>query len=268
MKKDFSKRFTAGFMILLMNVNIYQAAAAQSFTGNPQLMKDVQVLDGLSKKFNANSQAKQKTADILSSFEKLMGRKLSTAERGFLSLQFAAMKVLPRFEVKDNTIQVYDMNEGSKDLLLSLEVVDSEKNTFRFGKHTFKVDPNKAIHENIQIILKELQKGEQLSFLESMNLFGIPSAHAAMAPWMKLLLIGAVALVVGIFIGKAMQKNKDKKDSYVAESSFDDSDSGDDMEDDSSEAVDHGSDTASTSEEASGPQEEALPTSGEEPAVV
>lgn len=219
MKNRFSKRLGAGFLIVLMQFNVYQAAAAQSFSGNPQLMKDIQVIDKLSKDYNTQtSNDKKRVENILASFESLMGRKLALSERSFLSLQFAAMDVLPRFEVKENTIQVYDMNEGSKDLLVSLEVIDAEKNTFRFGKRTFQVDPQKPIHENIQLILKELQKGEGVSFWQQINPFAVPQAQAAMANWVKFLLVGAIALVAGIFIGKAIQKNKDKKNLSIAES--------------------------------------------------
>jgi len=219
MKNKFSKRLGAGFLIVLMQFNVYQAAAAQGFSGSPQLMKDIQVIDKLSKDYNTKtSQDKKRVESILSSFESLMGRKLALSERSFLALQFAAMDVLPRFEVKENTIQVYDMNEGSKDLLVSLEVVDAEKNTFRFGKRTFQVDPQKPIHENIQHILKELQKGEGVSFWQQLNPFAVPQAQAAMATWVKYLLVGAIALVAGIFIGKAIQKNKDKKNQSIAES--------------------------------------------------
>ena len=71
------------------------------------------------------------------------------------------MDVPPRFEVKNNAIQLFDMKEGSKNLPVRLEVIDAEKNTFKFGKNISQVDPQKPIHENIQLILKELRKGDE-----------------------------------------------------------------------------------------------------------
>lgn len=281
MKNKFSKKLGAGFMIFLMNVNVYQAAAAQGHSRSVQLMKDIQVIDNLSKDFNTKtSKDKKRVESMLASFENLMGRKLSFTERSFLSLQFATMDVLPRFEVKNNTIQVYDMNEGSKDLLVSLEVVDAEKNTFKFGKRIFQVDPQKPIHENIQLILKELRKGEELSLWQQLNPFAVPQAHAEMATWVKFLLIGAVALVAGYFIGKAIQKNKNKETAssgggYIAETDEKSGAKSNDAEDDSNAHSDDASlasDTSSTPEETSvsteAPADEAAPTSGDEPELV
>lgn len=204
-------------MTLLMCLNVLQAGAAQSPKGNPQLMKDIDVLNTISSEYNSKPiKDKSRVDQLLSSYESMMGRKLNVAERAFLSLQFATMNVLPSFEVKGNSIQIYDHGEGTKDLVISVEVIDAEKNIFKFGEKTFTLDPNKAIHENIQHILKELEKGDKVSIWQRLNPFGIPQAHAEMANWMKIAIAGAVALLVGIVIYKVINKNKNK-DAQIAE---------------------------------------------------
>lgn len=284
--KNFSRRAASGFLITLMSLNSYMAVA-QKYNSNPQLMKDIQTLDKISQGFNAKDESKkQKISDVLISFEKLMGRKLTFTEKSFLTLQFIALPSLPRFESNGNSIQVYDMHEGSKDLLVSIEVVDAEKNIFKFGNRTFTVDPEKPLHENVRFILNELDKGSKTStsFLDKLNPFHINQAHA-MADWVKYVLIGAVALVVGFIIGKQIQKNKDKKDSAVAEGGGGSSrgivaesteeEAADSHTLTSSEAETASSDPALVQSDTSTDQntestttDEALPASGEEPSVV
>ena len=204
-------------MIFLMSSNTYMAAAAQGAMGNPQLMKDIQVLNKITSDYNAQPvKDKGRIEKLLTSFEGLMGRKLNIAEKSFLSLQFATMNVLPSFEVKGNSIRVYDHAEGAKDLVISVEVIDAEKNLFKFGDRVFSVDPNKPLHENIQLILKELTKGEKVSLWQQLNPFAVPQAHAEMANWLKYVIAGAIALIVGIVVYKAINKNKNKGE--IAES--------------------------------------------------
>lgn len=284
--KNFCKRSGATFLIALMSLNSYMAVA-QKYSSNPQLMRDIQTLDNISQGFNSKTETKkQKISNMLNSFEKLLGRQLSFAEKSFLTLQFIALPSLPRFETKGNNIQVFDMHEGSKDLLVSIEIVDTEKNIFKFGNRTFTVDPEKPLHENVKLILNELDKGSKTttSFLDKINPFHINQAQA-MADWVKYVLIGAIALVAGFFIGKAIQKNKDKKAKAVAEgssggggssrgiaaeSSSEEADSHNLTSTETSSSEDPGLVQSETSPETSESTttDEALPVSGDEPAMV
>jgi hypothetical protein len=195
---------------------MFQVAWAQQNRGM-QVMKDIARVDTLSKEFNSKPKDGKRVDSLISSYEQLMGRSLTGDEKKFLSLEFATLDILPRFDVKGNMIHIYDGESGSKDLVLSIEIIDAEKNIFKYGNRTFKIDPNKSLHENIQFVLKELQEGDKVSFWQKINPFAIQQAQAAWPAWVKYVLIGAVALIAGIFIGKALQKNKANKEAQVAE---------------------------------------------------
>lgn len=261
MNWNLGRKAGAGLLIALMNINVVQIAWSKSLPGKgiggyPQLQQDVEQIDGFGTKFNSDASNKDRVANLLTSFEKILNRPLDNAERKFLTLEFATIDRLPRFEVKEKTIQIFDTEDGSKDLLLSIEIVDLEKSIFKFGQRTFQLDPSKPIHENVQLILKELQKGDAVSFWQSLNPFAIPQAQAEMAGWLKVLLIAGVALAVGVFVGMAIQKNKAKKEAAQLAGSQENGSS-------NKESASH------TSEEPKAAETEAIPAISEaEPAVV
>src|SRR5207248_752886 len=122
-------------------------------------LKDVQEVDSYSTNYNLKpDDTKGRIKDLLSSYEKFIGRALDSGERNFLSLELATVNTLPHFALKDNIIEIYDQEVGSKEPILKIEIVDAEKNIFKFDGKSVKIDPNKPIHQTIQGILKELEK--------------------------------------------------------------------------------------------------------------
>jgi hypothetical protein len=174
----------------------------------------VKQMDKISEDFNTSGvEDKKRVERLLSSYESFLGRKLSASESKFLALEMASVPFLPRFELKDQMIHVYQQDKSKKDLLLTIEVVDAEKKLFKFGGKTFELKEDKSIHENVQIILHELENQSDVSFWNKMReFFSVPQAHAQMAPWLKYTLIAGAALVLGIVIGKSIQKKKAKKE--------------------------------------------------------
>lgn len=159
METSFRKKIKIAIITLFVYGQSAQLISAQKSSGKQQLMKDIEVLNTASRDYNSKPQNdKNKIDSTLSSFETLMGRKLNDSERSFLSSQFSTMKELPTFELKENHIELYSKNKDSKNETMKVEIVNLEKNIFKFAGKTFQLDPNKAIHENIQVILKELNK--------------------------------------------------------------------------------------------------------------
>ncbi len=134
---------------------------AKKIQKNEELSREVQKIDAISAQFNSAPKDKNRVEGLIASFEKFAGRTMTTEERKFLSLEFASVAELPRFEVNKNAIYVYQLAGGKKNILLDIEVVDAKKYLFKYKGNTFQMSPNKPLQENIQFILHKLQASDK-----------------------------------------------------------------------------------------------------------
>lgn len=207
-----NKRATASFLCFSMSMNFIQSAWAETAPSNKEVQQYVSSLDKIMATYNESKDATPKrTTDFVMAYEKFVGKKLSPQEMNFISKSVVGTQ-LPRLEIKGNFIKIYNGEASSKDLLLTIEIVDASKHLFKFGGKTFELSPTKSIEENVQKIIQELQKNPEVSYLDrAMSIFGISQAHAEMSSLMKFVLVGVVALVVGLAIGRNWGKNSEKK---------------------------------------------------------
>src|ERR1043165_1078936 len=105
----------------LLSIGVFAAFAVGTTTlalakneyGKKAIARDLKQavadLDSISREYNAKPAGKSRTQFFVTSFEKFLHRPLSTGERDFMTKEFANMGPLPRFDYRDNSVQIYSL---------------------------------------------------------------------------------------------------------------------------------------------------------------
>lgn len=146
--------------LLLVGTLLSPFAFSAPEAAHDSVIRDnVQKLDQYSVAFNANPKP-DKVNTLITGYETLMGRPFQPDERKFLEAEFSKIKVMPRFAMKNKAVEVYQLSGKTREILVTMEVVDPKKNLFRYNDQTFELNADQGFLANLQKVVQGLNAAE------------------------------------------------------------------------------------------------------------
>ena len=97
-----------------------------------------------------------KIDQLISNLETFTERKMSFIEKKFIQAEFSQMESMPLAELSPKEIKFYDPKDSKKEVFLSMQIVDAEKNLFKYNNMIFELNPSKPIQDNLKILINGL----------------------------------------------------------------------------------------------------------------
>jgi hypothetical protein len=145
--------FTKIALALLISTGLLEASNPKA--DYKKLQTHIDELNRMSAQYN-QSNDKNKIDQLISNLETFTQRKMSILEKKFIKAEFAQMETMPYAELSPKEIRFYDETDSKKELFLSMQIVNAEKNIFKFNNVVFELNPNKTIQENLKVLVNGL----------------------------------------------------------------------------------------------------------------
>ena len=120
-----------------------------------KLQSHIEELNKISNQYN-QSKDKNRIEKLISNIEIFTGRKMSLIEKKFMKAQFSQMDSMPLAEISKNEILFYDESDSKRENLLKMQIIDAEKNLFKYNNIVFELNPYSSIQENLKEIINGL----------------------------------------------------------------------------------------------------------------
>jgi hypothetical protein len=120
-----------------------------------KLQMHINEFNKISLQFN-QSKDKNKIDQLISNLENFTERKMTFIEKQFIRAEFSRMESMPLAELSPQEIKFYDETESKKDVFLSMQIVDAEKNLFKYNNKVFELNPAKPIQDNLKVLINGL----------------------------------------------------------------------------------------------------------------
>lgn len=142
---------------------IYTSALHASVTKKPlnlktdynKLQMHINEFNKISLQFN-QSKDMNKIDQLISNLEIFTERKMSFIEKQFIKAEFSRMESMPVAELSPQEIKFYDETDSKKEVFLSMQIVDAEKNLFKYNNKVFELNPTLPIQDNLKVLINGL----------------------------------------------------------------------------------------------------------------
>lgn len=140
---------------LALSLSTNLAEASNSKTEYKKLQTHIEEFNKISEEYN-QSKDKNRIDLLISNLESFTKRKMSFLEKKFIKAEFSQMESMPLAELSPTEIKFYDEKDSKKEVFLSMQIVNAEKNLFKYNNITFELNPNSPIQDNLKILLNGL----------------------------------------------------------------------------------------------------------------
>lgn len=120
-----------------------------------KLQIHINELNKISTQYN-QSKDKNRIDQLIANLETFTGRKMNIIEKKFMKAEFSQMETMPLAEVTSKEIKFYERTDKKRENVLSMQIVDAEKNLFKYNNIIFELNPEKPIQENLKVIINGL----------------------------------------------------------------------------------------------------------------
>jgi hypothetical protein len=120
-----------------------------------KLQMHINEFNKISLQFN-QSKDMNKIDQLISNLETFTERKMSFIEKQFIKAEFSRMESMPVAELSPQEIKFYDETDSKKEVFLSMQIVDAEKNLFKYNNKVFELNPTLPIQDNLKVLINGL----------------------------------------------------------------------------------------------------------------
>lgn len=139
------------FCVLFSSLSLFNLHAIEQ----KKLQIHINELNKISTQYN-QSKDKNRIDQLIANLETFTGRKMNIIEKKFMKAEFSQMETMPLAEVTSKEIKFYERTDKKRENVLSMQIVDAEKNLFKYNNIIFELNPEKPIQENLKVIINGL----------------------------------------------------------------------------------------------------------------
>ena len=139
------------FCVLLSSISLFNLHAIEQ----KKLQTHINELNKISTQYN-QSKDKNRIDQLIANLETFTGRKMNIIEKKFMKAEFSQMETMPLAEITSKEIKFYEGTDKKRENVLSMQIVDAEKNLFKYNNIIFELKPEKPIQENLKVIINGL----------------------------------------------------------------------------------------------------------------
>jgi len=120
-----------------------------------ELQTHISELNRISTQYNL-SKDKNRIDQLITNLETFTGRKMNMIEKKFMKAEFSFMDTMPLAEVTSKEITFYEETDKKRENILNMQIVNAEKNIFKYNNIIFELNPEKPIQDNLKVIINGL----------------------------------------------------------------------------------------------------------------